>query len=103
VSRPADAGGPCRRDGDGLTVCGPLARVLSETSLGVQIVTAVTFSTRHLTQYVGAKRTRKDPILLFNVCPFCKFEFAMKAEPPPTSATSAAVGAEVDGMTPGRP
>ena len=70
--------GPCRRTDDGLVICKPLLMAFSDTSLGIQDWTAINFKTGAMVRYIGVRPSRKAKPLLFNCCPFCRFEYAVK-------------------------
>lgn len=76
-------GGPCRRSRRGLVVCEAMMMSLGDGPTGVQDFSAVTFTTGKCTRYVGSRRTRKEKVMLFNVCPFCRFEYAVATETKP--------------------
>ena len=60
-----------------------LAAVAYGKNVGVQVLSALNFKTGECTEYVGVRRSAKEKLLLFNVCPFCRFEYAVSKEGAP--------------------
>jgi len=78
--------GPCkRRRGGVLVLCNPLAMSISSGLVGIDVHQSINFKTGKLTSYVGCRADRKAPVMLFNACPFCRFEYVIKKPEPKPS------------------